>query len=226
MILYIVATPIGNLKDITLRALETLKSADFVLAEDTRVTKKLLSHYDIRAPLISYHEHSGPKAYKKIEDMLKNGKKLALVSDAGTPGISDPGARLISYLLENLSDIKIVPIPGASALTAALSVSGINLKNGFCFLGYPPHKKGRKKFFETCRRSDRRPLVLYESPHRIEKTLKELAEIKGENHGIIIMREMTKIHEEIFRGTIKETQNYLNEQEGERKKGEFVLIIL
>ncbi|OHA14065.1 MAG: 16S rRNA (cytidine(1402)-2'-O)-methyltransferase [Candidatus Tagabacteria bacterium RIFCSPLOWO2_01_FULL_39_11] len=148
--LYIIATPIGNLKDITLRALEILKSVDFILCEDTRVTRKLLSHYDIHKPLISYHKYSSLKIYDKVSDLLNKGRNLALVTDSGTPGVSDPGNRLIKFLISKNHPLKISPIPGSSALTAAFSVSGID--NGqFVFLGFPPHKKGRKNFLADFR---------------------------------------------------------------------------
>jgi len=142
--LYIVATPIGNLQDITLRALETLKEVDFVLAEDTRITKKLLAHYDIKTPLISYHQHSKESVMEKTLTLLSEGKNLALAVDAGTPGVCDPGNELIAFLFKKNPETKIVPIPGPSALTALLSVAGIPMDK-FLFLGYPPHKKREKE---------------------------------------------------------------------------------
>lgn len=221
--LYIIATPIGNLKDITLRALEILKSSNFVLAEDTRITKKLLSHYDISAPLISYQEHSPLKTYYKILDLLKDDKNLALVTDAGTPGISDPAAKLINFLSQNLGkDFKVSPIPGASALASAISISGI-MKNGFVFLGFPPAKNKRKKFFESLK-NYKLPLALYESPHRFLKTLEDLKNIFGEDKNIIVCRELTKIHEQILRLPIYETSEYFKNN-SEKLKGEFVIIL-
>jgi 16S rRNA (cytidine1402-2'-O)-methyltransferase len=219
--LFVVATPIGNLKDITLRAIETLKSVDYILAEDTRVILKLLAYYGIHKPLISYHKYSGKKIYEKIYKLLIDGKNLALVSDAGTPLISDPGEKLIKFLLTQNKQIKIIPIPGPSALTAALSVSGANTQQ-FTFLGYPPHQKRRVKFFKELPAIKIWPVVLYESPHRLQKTLKNLIEVLGENFKIIICRELTKIYEEIWRGNIKEALNYFQDK---KIRGEFVLIL-
>jgi 16S rRNA (cytidine1402-2'-O)-methyltransferase len=220
-ILYIVATPIGNLKDITLRALEVLNEVDLILAEDTRLAKKLLSHYKIHKPIKRYDENIKEKIHPKIADYLLKDKKIALLSDAGTPVISDPGAKLIDYLLENVSSLKVVPIPGASALTAALSVAGI-VVNEFTFVGYPPRKKKRQKFFNQLKEIKIKPVVLYESPHRLEKTLKDLIEVFGNDSKIIIARELTKIYEEIFRGTIKQAKLYFV---GNKVKGEFVVIL-
>ena len=170
--LFVVATPIGNLKDITLRALKTLKEVDFILAEDTRVTKKLLSHYDIQTPLISYHQHSKESVMEKALQLLLKGKNLALVSDAGTPGICDPGNELIAFLLKSNQEIQIISIPGVSAVTTLLSVAGIPTDK-FLFLGYPPHKKGRQKFFDAVAAS-KHPVLFYESPNRIMTSLNEL----------------------------------------------------
>lgn len=219
-VLFIVATPIGNLKDITLRALETLRAVDVILCEDTRVTRKLLSHYGISKPLISYHQHSPERIYKKISSELGSGKQLALVTDAGTPGIADPGARLIHVIRAAMPDIRIVPIPGPSALTAALSVAGVE-RSQFCFLGWPPHKKGRKTFFENVAKSAA-PVVFYESPHRITKTLEALAESLAEKQEIILLRELTKIYEEILRGTPAHVKARLTK---EQVRGEFVVIV-
>ncbi len=145
--LYIVATPIGNLRDITFRALDVLRGVDFILCEDTRVTKKVLRHYNISTPVISYHQHSKLKKVEYIIQLLKKGKNLALVSDAGTPGISDPGNRLINEIINRCNNVTITPVPGPSALTAAVSVSGFKMDK-FLFLGFPPHKRKRKKFFK------------------------------------------------------------------------------
>ena len=145
--LYIIATPIGNLEDITFRALEVLKDADFILCEDTRVTSKLLARFNLKIPTISYHQHSKLQKLQKIKELLEEGKVLAMVSDAGTPGISDPGGQLVEYISKELPGIKIIPIPGASALSSALSISGFSADR-FVFLGFPPHKKGREKFFK------------------------------------------------------------------------------
>ena len=217
--LYIVATPIGNLKDMTLRALEVLREVDVVLTEDTRVTKKLLSRYDIKTQLFSFHKFSKRSALKKIEDFLEQGKNVALVTDAGTPGISDPGHWLINQLIDSQINIEIVPIPGPSALTAILSVTDIDCSK-FTFLGFPPHKKGRRTFFKKVSES-KLPVILFESPHRIQKTFKELEEVARDRY-TNIGRELTKIHEEIFRGKLSEAQNHFV---GEKQKGEFVIIL-
>lgn len=219
--LFVVATPIGNLADITLRALDVLKNVDFVLAEDTRRIKKLLSYYQIKKPTISYYKYSLPVVYQKIYNLLLANKNLALVSDAGTPNISDPGAELIKYLLNKNQNIKIIPIPGPSALTTALSILDIPIFQ-FTFLGYPPHKKGRDKFFKNIFKIEIWPVVLYESPHRLAKTLLELKTNLTENLNLIICRELTKIYEEIWRGDIKEAIKYFDNK---KIKGEFVLIL-
>jgi len=174
--LYIIGTPIGNLKDITLRALEVLKEVDLILCEDTRVTKKLLEHYQIKKPLLNYHQHSRLKKVNYILELLKQGKNLALVSDAGTPGISDPGNLLVYEAIERLREkVEIIPIPGPSAATAAASISGFPMDK-FLFLGFPPTKRKRKKFFEAVVKS-KYPVIFYESPYRIIKTLKELSSL-------------------------------------------------
>ena len=242
MTLYIVATPIGNLKDITLRALEVLKEVDFILCEDTRKTKKLLTHYDIHKPLMAFHQHSLKNVFEKISVLLKSGKNLALVTEAGTPGISDPGGKLISFLVEQdfpkaslmtpptngfriaklaIRKPSIIPIPGPSALTAALSIAGV-ASNQFLFLGFPPAKKGRKKYFNRLAElNEEFPDVLYESPHRFLKTLDNLIAVLGEDKKIIVCRELTKIYEEIFRGSLKKARAHFKNE----IKGEFVLII-
>lgn len=220
-ILYIVATPIGNLKDSTIRAIETLKEVDFILAEDTRQTLKFLNHYQIRKPLISYFQHSSLKKIEHILDLLDEGKNLALVSDAGTPGINDPGGELVKEIVKKFGDkIQITPIPGPNAMIAALSISGFNADR-FLFLGYPPHKKGRKKFFAEIAKS-KYPAVIYESPYRILKTLNELNEF-GElkKREVVICRELTKKFETVYRGKIEEIVPQIEKQ----KLGEFVIII-
>lgn len=221
--LYIVATPIGNLKDITLRALKVLKGVDFILAEDTRVTKKLLAHYKINKPLISYHHHSKEEKTAEIVRLLKEGKNLALVTDAGTPGIADPGNELIAKVSAALGDaVEITPIPGPSALIAAASISGMPM-NEFLFLGYPPSKKKRKKFFERVLQSSI-PVVLYESPHRIIKTLEEIKDNGGftSNYSLVVARELTKKFEKVYRGNIDEI---LVKLKGEKMKGEFTIVV-
>src|SRR3989344_762599 len=192
--LYIVATPIGNMEDITYRAVRILKEADFVLCEDTRVTAKLLTRYEIGTPTISYHQHSDEDKINYLLGLLKDGKNLALVTDAGTPGISDPGGQLVEAVRENLEDVGIVPIPGPSALAAAASISGMAMDK-FVFMGFPPHKKKRKKFFEEAINS-KHPVIFYESTHRILRTLKELGEaekeLETEAREILVCRELTK----------------------------------
>lgn len=221
--LYIIATPIGNLEDITLRALRVLREVDLILCEDTRVTKKLLDHYGIRKPLLSYHHHSKLSRVEKIIEHLENGKKLALVSDAGTPGISDPGNELISRLLAHSNflrwHLRIEPIPGSSAVTAIASVAGINM-NKFCFMGFPPHKKGREKFFREVAES-KYPVIYFESPHRFLKNL-ELLEKFRSSAKLIVGRELTKVFEEIVRGRIGDVRRKWREEE---IKGEFVVIV-
>jgi 16S rRNA (cytidine1402-2'-O)-methyltransferase len=213
--LYIVATPIGNLKDITLRALEVLKDVDFIACEDTRVTAKLLNHYSIKKPLISYHQHSKIARVEKIIEHLKAGKNIALVTDAGTPGISDPGNHLIAEVLKN--NIKIIPIPGPSALGAMISVAGINLQK-FVFLGFPPHKKGRETFFREAAEA-RWPVIFYESCHRVLKALESLGKTD-----VIVGKELTKMFEEVVRGSAEEVLEYFQKNPG-KVKGEFVIIV-
>lgn len=218
--LYVVATPIGNLKDITLRAIEILREVDLIVAEDTRITRKLLSSFDIKTALFSFHKHSGKSALIKIQYFLEQGKNIALVTDAGTPGISDPGQFLINRLIDSgINNLDIIPIPGPSALTAILSVSDIDCSN-FTFLGFPSHKKGRQTFLKKVAESGM-PTILFESPHRIQKTLRELELAAGDRY-INIGRELTKIHEEIFRGQLSDAQRHFV---GEKQRGEFVIIL-
>ena len=217
--LYIVATPIGNLSDITLRALEVLKSVDFILAEDTRETKKLLDHYQINKPLISYHQHSKLQKTNYIVDLLKQGKNLALVSDAGTPGISDPGNQLINLAIKQLSNLTVVPLPGPCALTTAASISGFPTDK-FIFLGFPPHKNKREKFFKEISEA-KETVILYESVHRIIKTLEDLKRHLGERE-IMVARELTKKFETIYRGT---TEEVINQVKTSPIKGEYVIVI-
>ncbi len=221
-ILYVVATPIGNLEDITMRTLRVLKEASLVLCEDTRHSRVLLSHYGISTKTESYHAHSNEAKMKGIANRLAAGEDLALISDAGTPLISDPGSPLLSYLRANLgADLRIVPIPGASALTAALSV--IPVASGkFFFLGFLPHKKGRQTAIKEMRDADY-ATVCYESSHRILKLMGELAEFFPEAH-VWIARELTKQFEEIFDGSPSELKSLL-ESKPERQKGEFVVVV-
>lgn len=220
--LYIVATPIGNLEDITLRALEIFKKADLIACEDTRTTKKLLFRYEITKPLISFHQHSRLSKFDKIIAELKAGKNIALVTDAGTPGISDPGNQLAEEAIEN--GIKIVPIPGASALTTIISVAGIDMQK-FIFLGFPPHKKGRETFFKEVAGA-KYPVVYYESPHRVIKNLELLQSLSNLPAGgkkVILGRELTKMFEETVRGSISDVLLYF-QNNPDKIKGEFVII--
>jgi len=219
-ILYIVATPIGNLEDISLRALRILKEVDLILCEDTRRTQKLLNYYQIKKKTLSYHQHSKLKRTKEIIDLLKKGKNLALVSDSGTPGVSDPGGKLIEKIVQILGDsIKVVPIPGPCAITCAASISGFFMDK-FLFLGFPPKKKKRKKFFEEILNS-KYPVIFYESPYRILKTLNEL-KAKNPDLEVVVAREMTKKFETIYRGKIDKV---IEKIKNDKTKGEFVIII-
>ncbi|MEK7189848.1 MAG: 16S rRNA (cytidine(1402)-2'-O)-methyltransferase [Patescibacteria group bacterium] len=218
--LFVVATPIGNLKDVTLRALETLQSVDFILCEDTRVTKKLLNHYQINKPTISYHQHSPDSKTKEIIKLLEDGKNLALVTDAGTPGISDPGNLLIQNLTKNLETIEIIPIPGSCAAIAALSVSGFPTDR-FYFAGFPPHKNKRKKFFKELAAREE-TIVFYESTHRILKTLLEL-QMFAPQRKIMVARELTKQFETIYRGIAEEILEKIKKGP---IKGEFVIVMV
>lgn len=220
--LYIVSTPIGNLADITYRAVEILKSVDLILCEDTRVTGKLLAHYQIETKSISYHANSSLKKLDVILSNLKEGKNLALVSDAGTPIVSDPGIMLVQSVLSELPDVKIIPVPGASALLAAVVSSGINCAE-FHFFGFIPHKKGRETLFSKLETLEF-AAVLYESPHRVEKTLQSLVQHLGEDRGVVIARELTKLYEDIFRGTTKEALEYYTNNP-DKVRGEFVIIV-
>lgn len=219
--LSVVATPIGNLEDVTLRAIRTLHEADYILAEDTRVTKRLLSHYEIETAVRRYDAHASEKVHAGVLADLTGGAHVALVSDAGTPGISDPGVRLVARA--RAAGARIEAIPGPSALTAALSIAGL-AGNRFTFLGYAPQKKGRKTFFEDIAGYDH-PVVFFESTHRIIKTLEALVEISGERAvtRVIVAREMTKMYEEVVDGTPAEVLNAFS-QNPPRQRGEFVLI--
>ena len=218
--IYIVATPIGNLEDLSFRALRILSEVDLILCEDTRVTKKLLDHYQMKTPTLSYHQHSQLKKVDYILDLLKQNKNLALVSDAGTPGVSDPGNKLISTIITSPGlVVKIVPVPGPSAVTAAASISGFPMDK-FVFVGFPPTKRKRKKFFEEIVNS-KYPVIFYESPYRIMKTLNELKVI-NDKLPIVVCRELTKKFETIYRGTIEEISKQLGKSE---VKGEFVVVV-
>ena len=221
--LYVIGTPIGNLEDVTLRTLRVLKEVDLVLCEDTRVTKRLLSKYDIHTPTLSYHAQSKLSKVEKIFALLEEGKNLALVSDAGTPCISDPGSLLVMQVREKFNDtVSIVPIPGPSAVTAALSVAGISVAE-FTFLGFLPHKKGRETLFKEIADSER-VMVFYESTHRIEKALESLEKFCGGDRGVIVGREITKIYEEFVRGTTTEVREFF-QKNPDHIRGEFVVIV-
>jgi 16S rRNA (cytidine1402-2'-O)-methyltransferase len=213
--LFIVATPIGNLEDITLRAIRTLKEVKLIAAEDTRKTRRLLKAYDIKTPTTSYHEHNKLTKLGYILKMLEE-NNVALVSDAGMPGISDPGYELIKAVVKK--NVKIVAIPGPSALTTALVVSGLPT-DSFCFLGFLPHKSGERKNMLQSRATEKSTLVLFEAPHRIIESLKDMLEIWGDRQATIC-REMTKIHEEVFRGTLSTAIGHFGVP-----KGEFTLVI-
>lgn len=218
--LYIVGTPIGNLGDVSGRALETLKNAAVILAEDTRVTKKLLARYGIAARILRCDEHAKEPLFASVAERLRRGEDIALVTDAGTPGVSDPGWRLVQFLRTN-GIAAIVPVPGPSAITAILSVSGIPAGE-FTFLGYAPHKKGRETFFRNTKEITARPVVFYESPFRVRKALESLVAVYGNSYEIVVGRELTKLHEEAFRGTLESALLHFR---GEKEKGEFVIVL-
>jgi len=218
---YIVATPIGNLEDMTLRAIRVLKECDLVLCEDTRETRKLLNHYEIKTPTRSYHAQSKLSKIDEIIEELRAGKNIALVSDAGTPAISDPGSLLVKRVREELSEIKIESLPGASALTAAFAASGV-VGGEFTFLGFLPHKKGRETLFKEIASSDR-PYIFYESPHRIEKSIESLQKFSPEKR-VIVAKEISKIFEQYITGTPEEVLAYFAKNP-DKVRGEFVVIV-
>lgn len=216
--LYIVPTPIGNLKDITLRALEVLGEVDLILAEDTRTTSNLLNHYQITKPLSPYHQHNEHKVLKHLVDQLSAGKKMAVVTDAGTPGISDPAFLLVRECIK--SGIKIECLPGATAFVPALVNSGIP-SNRFVFEGFLPLKKGRQTLLKKLAEEDR-TMIFYESPLRLAKTLEEFIQYFGAERICCVSRELTKIFEENKRGTLFELLNYFNKK---KPKGEIVIVV-
>lgn len=217
-ILYIVATPIGNLSDLSARALEVLAAVDVVLCEDTRVTANLLTRYNLKKETKSYHHHSTEVVVSDIIELLRSGKTLACVSDAGTPGISDPGNMLVRKVRDEFPECQIIPVPGASAVISALSISGFPTDK-FLFLGFPPHKKGRKSFFEEVAQSEY-TVAFYESNHRIMKTIDELAGVLENTRQVVICRELTKKFETTYTGTIEEIKNMKMSE-----KGEFVVVV-
>ncbi|AHF14445.1 16S rRNA (cytidine(1402)-2'-O)-methyltransferase [Niabella soli] len=216
--LYLVPTPIGNLKDITLRALEVLKEVEVILAEDTRNTSHLLNHYQISKPVTPYHQHNEHKVLRHLVDQLAAGKKMAIVTDAGTPGISDPGFLLIRECVKN--DIKVESLPGATAFVPALINSGLP-SNRFSFEGFLPLKKGRHSLLESLR-ADERTLIFYESPVRLVKTLNDLAAYFGADRACSVSRELTKLFEETKRGSLAEVAAYFSEK---TVKGEIVIVV-
>ncbi len=215
--LFVIGTPIGNLEDITLRAISTLKNVDIILAEDTRNSKKLLNAHNIDTKMMSYHDHSSEKEIKKIVSLLLDGKELALISDAGTPTISDPGYGLIRDCIRN--DIGIVPIPGVSSITAAMSVSGLP-SDSFTFVGFLPQKKGRLKKIKELKKLDN-TIILFESPFRLEKTLNQLLEHLGDR-AVVVGRELTKLYEEVIRGNLSKVIMHFSKS---KVKGEIVIMI-
>lgn len=220
--LYIVPTPIGNLEDITFRAVRILKEVDLVLCENTSVTQRLFKEYDISTPTSIFYANTGIKNIEKSLELLSEGKQIALVSDAGTPTISDPGVLLVDRVRNELPDVTVVAIPGASALVTALSASGVSSAN-FTFYGFFPHKKGRETLFKVIAESEMTS-VYYESVHRIEKNLESLAGLLDEKRQIVIARELTKMHEEVIRGTSQEIKKYFEDNK-DHVRGEFVMII-
>lgn len=214
--IYLVATPIGNLEDITLRAIRILKEVDIIICEDTRQTLKLLNHFDISKPLISFHRHSTEGRLEEIINKVESGNNVALVSDAGTPAISDPGEDLVKMAIEK--NLEIVPIPGPCALISALIVSGIDTRE-FTFLGFLPlNKKLRKQKLNDIKMANK-TIILYEAPHKLQETLKDLQEIT-QKRKIVLAREITKIHEQYIAGTATELLNKIIDP-----KGEFVIVI-
>ena len=216
--LYIVPTPVGNLEDITLRALRVLKEADLILAEDTRTSSVLLKHYDIHRPLQSYHKFNEHKAVDMLVERLKGGETMALVSDAGTPGISDPGFLLARECVR--AGVEVQCLPGATAFVPALVASGLPCDK-FVFEGFLPQKKGRMTRLQQLSAQER-TIVLYESPYRVVKTLEQLAEVMGPDRQVAVCREISKVHEQTVRGTISEALTHFKEH---APKGEFVIII-
>lgn len=220
--LYIVATPIGNLGDMSARAIEVLKEVDIIAAEDTRNTIKLLNHFEVKTPMTSYHEFNKiDKAYELVE-RIKEGKNIALVSDAGMPAISDPGEDLVRIAYEK--DIEITVIPGASAVVSALAISGLPTRR-FCFEAFLPLDKKERKFILEELKNETRTIILYEAPHKLLKTLKDLEEVLGEDRKISLVREISKRHEEVIRTTLGLAGSLYNDSEENRVRGEFVLVI-
>ena len=217
--LYIVGTPIGNLEDMTFRAVEVLRKVDKIAAEDTRHTGKLLAHFQIKTPQISYHEHNTSSRIPQIISEIRNGQSIALVSDAGIPGISDPGYELVKNCVE--SNIKVVPIPGATAAITALSASGLPTDK-FVFEGFLTTKKQQRKEYLELIKTETRTVIFYESPHRLRETLQDLAQTLGEDRDCVVSRELTKLYEEFWRGTLGEAVSH---HKIKQPQGEYTLII-
>lgn len=215
--LFIVATPIGNLEDITLRALRVLREVDLIAAEDTRVTRKLLSHYEIHTPMTAYHQHSKGRRAEQIVEVLKQGKNVALVSDAGTPGISDPGHELIGLCIAN--GIRVESVPGPTAFVPALVVSGLPTAH-FVFDGFPPRKETERRAYFRSIAGETRTIVLYESPLRLSRTLQAIHAELGDRR-IAVIREATKVFEEVFRGTVSEAIEHFSH----KTRGEIVIVL-
>ncbi len=225
-VLYSVATPIGNMEDVTYRAVQTLHDVDVVLCEDTRVTRKLLARYDITTQTLAVHQHTRQNRLAQIVERMCAGENMAIVTDAGTPGISDPGNQLVAVAIE--AGVSVVPIPGASAIGAIISVAGIDVQT-FSFWAYPPHKKGRQTFFTkivNIIQKEKRPVIYYDSVHRVLKNMQLLEDISTEmgcaTH-VIVGRELTKMHEEVVRGTVTEVREHF-EVHAKKVRGEFVVI--
>ena len=221
--LYVVATPIGNLEDITLRALRLLKEVDLIACEDTRQTQKLLNHYGISKPLVSYHEHNEAERAAELVGQLEQGKSVALVSDAGMPGVCDPGYRVAKLAIEH--GIPVVPVAGASAMVAALAASGLP-SDSFSFHGFLPARQGqrRRALEEIASRHRTETQIFYEAPHRLLEALRDIADVLGPRRPLVIARELTKVHEEFLRGTAEELLQRLAERPG-GIKGEVTLLI-
>jgi 16S rRNA (cytidine1402-2'-O)-methyltransferase len=219
--LYVVATPLGNLRDITLRALDVLAAADLVAAEDTRRTQHLLSHYTIHARLMALHEHNERQAAGNIIDLLSNGKSVAYVTDAGTPSISDPGAQLVARVRE--AGLPVIPVPGPSALTAALSVAGLSAPQ-FLFYGFLPSKAGARRAVLSSLSEFPHALVFFEAPHRLRQALGDMTQALGPDRVIVVAREITKVFETFQRCKLAQAQAWVTE-DANRMRGEFVLIV-
>ncbi len=216
--LYLVATPIGNLSDITLRALDTLREVDFVASEDTRKTGRLLKHFDIQKPQISFHEHNEQRAGDRIVSLLAEGKSVAVVSDAGTPGISDPGFSLVQRAIE--ADLEVTMIPGPTGLIMAVVLSGLPL-HSFTFRGFPPRKSGRRRHFLEVDQHSPHTLIYYESPHRLHAFLQDALEVFGDRKAALA-NDLTKLYEHIWRGTLS---SLVEVTSGDKLKGEYIVVI-